>query len=81
MISQMTRHLLRHYIECALIEMLDFAESSPEMVEWDEVEKIFSAWAAMALMDDNISDNVAGKLLGGLSREVFNFYRVTRNRS
>ena len=69
MISYIVDRFLTCY-EQALIELLDFAESSPEMVEWDEVDKIFSVWMDARLGSIGVS-NKAGRLLANIFRGVF----------
>ena len=56
--------------EQALIELLDFAESSPEMVEWVEFDKIFSVWMNSRLWGGYLTDKT-GRLLANIFRGVF----------
>ena len=76
---RMMSHIMNQYhghLERVLIELLDFAESSPEMVEWDEVDKIFSVWMHSVVGKTslfrgvNVSDK-AGRLLADIFRGVF----------
>ena len=75
MISHAANQFLDH-LEQVLIELLDFAESSPEMVEWDEVDKIFSVWMRSVaekesrLWGIDVSDK-SGRLLANIFRGVF----------
>ena len=69
MLSYAANRLLAHY-EQALVELLDFAKSSPEMVEWDEVDKIFTVWMYSKLRGFDMSDKT-GRILADLFRGVF----------
>ena len=70
MISHIIANRSRDYLEQILIELLDFAERSPEMVEWDEVDKIFSVWMQIRL--GRIGEfNKARRILADLFRLVF----------
>ena len=45
MISQATEHLCRLHLEQVYIEsLLEFSESSLEMVEWDDLDVISGSW-------------------------------------
>ena len=76
MISHIIANRSRDYLEQILIELLDFAERSPEMVEWDEVDKIFTEWMYSALgvfswvQDNKVSDKT-GRLIADIFRGVF----------
>ena len=61
----------RDYLEQILIELLDFAERSPEMVEWDEVDKIFTVWMDFSPMSYYHVTDKTGKLLANIFRGVF----------
>ena len=69
MLSHKANNFFCH-LDHALTELLDFAESSPEMVEWDEVDKIFSVWMGIRLRSIRVSDK-AGRLLANIFRGVF----------
>ena len=72
MLSQIVQPFYLYCLENALVELLRFAERSPEMVEWDEVDKIFSLFLDFRLRNEDyhVFDK-AGRILADLLRGVF----------
>ena len=70
MISHIANQFYEHLGQ-VLIELLDFAEGSPEMVEWDEVDKIFSVWMDLISAERIDLSDKAGRLLANIFRGVF----------
>ena len=80
MLSQAGERFHFDCLEKTLVELLDFAESSPEMVEWDEVDEIFSVWMHSVVekkfwvwdfrVEVSVSDKT-GRLLADIFRGVF----------
>ena len=69
MLSHKANNFFCH-LDHALTELLDFAESSPEMIEWDEVDIIFNV-VILILLDNEILIDKTGKLIAYLFRKVF----------
>ena len=69
MISQVAMRFDLDTLGVVLTELLGFAESSPEMVEWAEVDKIFSVMS-FTFVSAYASDDT-GRLLADLFRGVF----------
>ena len=71
MISQTVKRSYLRYLEHTLIELLDFAESSPETIEWDEADSLLSSPLAHYLTFYAIENGIGGKLITVACRVVF----------